>query len=55
LRTPLFQPVATAKGEGHAGLGLSIVKNLAEALGGQVGYRPNPGGGAIFLVLLPQA
>lgn len=55
LRTQLFQPVATAKGEGHAGLGLSIVKNLAEALGGQVGYRPNPGGGAIFLVLLPQA
>jgi putative nucleotidyltransferase with HDIG domain len=55
LRTQLFQPVTTAKGEGHAGLGLSIVKNLAEALGGQVGCRPNPGGGAVFLVLLPQA
>lgn len=54
LRTQLFQPVATAKGEGHAGLGLSIVKNLTEALGGQAGCRPNPGGGVVFLVLLPQ-
>jgi len=53
LLTQLFQPVATTKGEGHAGLGLSIVKNLVEALGGQVGYRPNPGGGAVFLALLP--
>ncbi|HOW76919.1 MAG TPA: HDOD domain-containing protein [Candidatus Competibacteraceae bacterium] len=53
LLTQLFQPVATAKGEEHAGLGLSIVKNLVEALDGQVGYRPNPGGGAVFLALLP--
>ena len=54
LLTQLFEPVATAKSEGHAGVGLSIVKNLVEAMGGQVGYRPNPGGGAVFLVLLPQ-
>lgn len=53
LLTQLFQPVATAKGQGHAGLGLSIVKSLVDALGGQVGYRPNPGGGAVFLALLP--
>ncbi len=55
LRTQLFQPVATAKGEEHAGLGLSIVKNLTEALGGQAGCRPNPGGGMVFLVLIPHA
>ena len=55
LLTRLFEPVATAKGEGHAGLGLSIVKSLIETLGGQAGYRPNSGGGAVFLALLPQA
>ena len=55
LRAQLFQPVVTTKGEGHAGLGLSIVKNLAKALGGQADCRPNPGGGVVFLVLLPRA
>ncbi|MCP5158830.1 MAG: HDOD domain-containing protein [Gammaproteobacteria bacterium] len=54
LRAALFQPVVSTKGEGHAGLGLSIVKNLVEELGGQVIYRPNPGGGTVFLALLPQ-
>jgi len=54
LRAQLFQPATSAKGEGHAGLGLSVVKNLAEELGGLVSCRPNPGGGTIFLTLLPQ-
>jgi signal transduction histidine kinase len=54
LRAQLFQPVTSAKGEGHAGLGLSIVKNLVEELGGLVSCRPNPGGGTIFLTLVPQ-
>ena len=55
LRARLFQPVTSAKGEGHAGLGLSIVKNLVEELGGLVSCRPNSGGGTIFLILLPHA
>ena len=54
LRAKLFQPVTSAKGEGHAGLGLSIVKNLVDELGGLVSYRPNSGGGTTFLILLPQ-
>jgi putative nucleotidyltransferase with HDIG domain len=54
LRAQLFQPVTSAKGEGHAGLGLSIVKNLVDELGGLVSCRPNLGGGTIFLILLPQ-
>lgn len=50
----LFQPVTSTKGDGHAGLGLSIIKSLVEDLDGYVGNRPNPGGGTIFIVLLPQ-
>jgi signal transduction histidine kinase len=55
LRARLFQPVTSAKGEGHAGLGLSIVKNLVDELGGLVSCRPNLGGGTVFLILLPQS
>lgn len=54
LRARLFQPTASMKGNGHAGLGLSIVRNLAEELDGYVGCRPNTGGGTVFLVLLPR-
>jgi signal transduction histidine kinase len=54
LRARLFQPVTSAKGEGHAGLGLSIVKNLVDELGGLVSCRPNLEGGTVFLILLPQ-
>ncbi|HSC67884.1 MAG TPA: ATP-binding protein [Cellvibrio sp.] len=36
-----------AAAEGH-GLGLSIVKRIAQRLGGKVGYEPAPDGGSIF-------
>lgn len=35
------------------GLGLSIARRLAEAQGGAVTYRPRPGGGSVFTLLLP--
>jgi signal transduction histidine kinase len=54
LSAKLFQPLASPKGGGHAGLGLAIVRNLAEELGGYAGYRPNARGGSVFLLLLPQ-
>ncbi len=38
-----------------SGLGLSIVKALVAAHGGQVGHRPTDGGGATFWVRLPIA
>ena len=50
----LFQPMASAKGDGHAGLGLTIIRKLIDELGGYVSYRPNQGGGALFLILLPR-
>lgn len=40
-------------GESSTGLGLSIVKELTEAMGGSVGYYASPGGGAGFRLRLP--
>jgi signal transduction histidine kinase len=47
-----LQPNAT-RSRGGAGLGLSIVKGLAEAMNGRVWYEPTVGGGATFTVSLP--
>ncbi|NDZ88381.1 hypothetical protein G3I23_22940, partial [Streptomyces sp. SID10115] len=37
-----------------AGLGLAIVKAIAESHGGGVELRPTDGGGATFVLVLPQ-
>ncbi len=37
-----------------AGLGLSIVRGLTEAMGGRVWFEPTLGGGATFVVALPR-
>lgn len=42
-------------GEGGSGLGLSIVRGLAESNGGRAWYEPASGGGSCFVVLLPPA
>lgn len=48
-----LQPHAT-RSKGGAGLGLSIVKGLAEAMDGRVWFEPTVGGGATFTVALPK-
>jgi len=48
----LFEPLITTKDKG-IGLGLALVKRIAERHGGSVGYEPRPGGGARFTVRLP--
>jgi signal transduction histidine kinase len=50
----LFRPFFTTK-PGGTGLGLAVSKRLAEQQGGTLRYLPNPGGGTIFRVQLPQA
>jgi C4-dicarboxylate-specific signal transduction histidine kinase len=52
----LFQPFFTTKPVGQGtGLGLSISYGIIDSLGGRIGYRSAPAGGAIFYFDLPAA
>ncbi len=51
-RQRLFEPLITTK-ENGVGLGLALVKRIAERHGGSVEYADRPGGGARFTVHLP--
>lgn len=55
LAATLFQRGVRGRrdGGGH-GLGLYVVRRVAELHGGSVDVGPNPGGGAIFRLTLPQ-
>ena len=48
----LFKPVQTDKGDGHAGIGLSIVKKLVAELNGSISCRCS-NKGTSFQILLP--
>ncbi|MFO7181822.1 MAG: HAMP domain-containing sensor histidine kinase [Pseudomonadota bacterium] len=51
---PFYRPAGHREGvHGGVGLGLSLVKQIAEAHHGSVTYAPRPGGGACFVVRLP--
>jgi C4-dicarboxylate-specific signal transduction histidine kinase len=52
----LFQPFFTTKPVGQGtGLGLSISYGIIDSLGGHIGYRNAPAGGAVFYFDLPAA
>jgi two-component system, NtrC family, sensor histidine kinase HydH len=54
IRHRLFEPLVTTKQKG-IGLGLALVKRIADRHGGTVSYRSALGGGACFVVRLPIA
>jgi two-component system NtrC family sensor kinase len=52
----LFQPFFTTKPVGQGtGLGLSVSYGIIDSMGGTMGYRRAPAGGAIFYFDLPAA
>ncbi len=53
IMADLFKPVSSTKGIGHAGLGLSIVKNLVDELKGRIFCQSNEISGTAFQILLP--
>ncbi len=52
VRQRLFEPLVTTKERG-VGLGLALVRRIAERHGGSVEHADRPGGGARFIVHLP--
>ncbi len=52
---PFYRPKSESPDVGHAGLGLSIARRLAELQGGRLAYAPRFGGGSVFELLLPAA
>ena len=49
----LFSPVTSMKGNGHSGLGLTIVRNLVTELHGSISCRTNKDVGTEFRILIP--
>lgn len=51
----IWEPFFTTKGDEGTGLGLDIVKEIVESLGGRIDCRTAPGAGASFIIRLPLA
>jgi PAS domain S-box-containing protein len=55
LRLRIFEPFFTTKaGDGGTGLGLAVCRALVDRMGGSLQVGPWPGGGASFVVRIPQ-
>jgi len=50
---PFYRPPGHAEGQGGAGLGLSLVRDIALHHGGEIRYEVSPTGGSRFVVTLP--
>ncbi len=50
---PFYRLPGHAESEGGVGLGLALVRQIAQHLGGQVEVQPRQGGGSCFILSLP--
>ncbi len=53
IRSTMFEPFVTTKGEKGTGLGLWIVKGIVESHGGRIQVRSSIGKGTIFKIIFP--
>jgi len=53
IKSRLFDPFVSSKGKGHAGVGLSIVRDVIEELQGRITYESERGRGTVFKIELP--
>ena len=53
VRQRLFEPYVTTKGEGHSGLGLSVVHSIVRDLGGSIRCDSAAGRGTVFVMRFP--
>ncbi|MGK0498863.1 MAG: HD-like signal output (HDOD) protein/nitrogen-specific signal transduction histidine kinase [Oceanicoccus sp.] len=54
IKQNLFSPINSTKGDGHSGLGLSIVNKLIEEMGGSIVCRTSSESGTQFQIFLPK-
>jgi HD-like signal output (HDOD) protein/signal transduction histidine kinase len=55
VRAKIFGDIESAKGGEHKGLGLNIVADLVQGLGGKISFRSTTGVGTVFELRLPCA
>jgi len=53
VKSKLFEPFVSSKGEGHAGLGLSIAYNIIRELNGTTSCESDETTGTTFKIILP--
>lgn len=53
IKARLFTPVASTKGDGHAGLGLNIVKGMVDDLGAKISCHSSAAFGTTFTLVIP--
>jgi nitrogen-specific signal transduction histidine kinase len=53
IKERLFSPVISTKGEGHAGLGLSIVKGMVDDIGANISCHSSAEFGTSFNLVIP--
>jgi len=53
VESHIFEPYTSTKGNGHSGIGLSIVYNIIKELGGTVTCSSLAGKGCTFNIILP--